>query len=171
MTDMTQTAATIAGIAPSLVRETQAAHDHLSRQVQQRAEQVYQYTAFKNVGRIQLAISTLYIPVDDETVRQCLYDGHGHALIISSVRYRRLPRPTFEIVTRRGRQVTRCSGYRLWLAPNGDSALLTEKPGRPAWRVAGTALVRARVVGLGDAERREGFARADRMLRRIAWDA
>jgi hypothetical protein len=172
MNTTNQTADTIARVAPSLVRDTRAAHDNLLRQVQQRnAEPVYHYSIIRNVGHVQLAISTSYIPVDDETVHHTLGDGRGHILIASSVPHRRLARPVFDIVTRRSGQIKRRSGYRLWLAVDGDSALLPDQPGRPVWRVVGTTLVRAKATRLNEAERREGFARADRMLRRVARDA
>ncbi len=130
MNTTNQTADTIARVAPALVRDTRPAHHNLLRQVQQRnAEPVYHYSIIKNVGHVQLAISTSYIPVDDETVHQTLGDGRGHFLIASSVPHRRLARPVFDIVTRRSGQIKRRSGYRLWLAADGDSALLPDQPG------------------------------------------
>lgn len=169
MIQIDQTAATIARVAASLVRETRAAHAYLLCQAHQ--PQVYHYNVIKNVGRVQLAISTSYIAVDDDIIHQVLHDGQGHALIASSVSGGRLPRPMFEIVTRRRGRIKRRSGYRFWLAANGDSMFLSEQPGRPAWWIDDARLVCADAVALCDTERREGFARGDRMLRRIARDA
>ncbi|WP_028967911.1 hypothetical protein [Sphingomonas phyllosphaerae] len=171
MPDKNLTAATIRWLAPELLRETRDAHASLLHQQQAGKTTINLYTVVKQLGRVQFAISTDFISVDDKAVRRVLRSGHGHALVASSMPGEWLPRPVFEIVTRNGDAVKRRAGYRLWMGQDGDSALLADQPGRPAWRIEGNRLVRHRSAHLDEGQRRAGFARADRMIRRLAWAA